>query len=88
MARLRQAAALDRGHHEAVVTTPCSIARELSTEIILICSSAELALGELEPDHPAVANLDRIIRSCDEAAERIGQLRRLACSPDDIGDLY
>jgi hypothetical protein len=71
-----------------VVTTPCSIARELSTDIILICSSAELALGELEPDHPAVANLDRIIRSCDEAAARVGRLRRLACSPDDLGALY
>ena len=71
-----------------MVTTPCNIARELSTDLILICSSAELALGELEPDHPAVANLDRIIRSCDEAAARVGQLRRLACSPDDLGDLY
>jgi hypothetical protein len=71
-----------------VVTTPCSIARDLSTDIILICSSAELALGELALDHPAVANLDRIIRSCDEAAARIGQLCQIACSPDDISDLY
>jgi len=71
-----------------VITTPCSIARDLSADLILICSSAELALGELEPDHPAVANLDRIIRTGDEAAARVERLRRLACSPDDIGELY
>ena len=67
--------------------TPCSIAEDLSTEIIVIRGSAELALGELEPDHPAVADIDRILRSCEEAAARVAQLRTLACSPDDISEL-
>ena len=70
-----------------MITTPCSIAEELSTDIIVIRGSAELALGELEPGHPAVADVDRILRSCEEAAARLAQLRSLACSPDDISEL-
>src|SRR5438046_9593159 len=47
---LRLAPTFGGGHHEPVVTMPCSIARGLSSDIVLICSSAELALGELKPD--------------------------------------
>jgi hypothetical protein len=70
-----------------VPETPCSIARELSTDIIVMRGSAELALGALEPDHPAVGDIGRIIASTDEAAARVAALRSLACCPNDIGDL-
>lgn len=49
--------------------------------------SAELALGALEPNHPAVGDIGRIIASAEEAAARVAKLRDLACCPNDIGEL-
>jgi hypothetical protein len=67
--------------------TPCSIAQELSTDIIVMRGSAELALGALEPNHPAVGDIGRIIAAAEEAAARVATLRDLACCPNDIGEL-
>ena len=67
--------------------TPCSIAQELSTDIIVMRGSAELALGALELDHPAVGDIGRIIASADVAEARVAALQRLACCPNDIGEL-
>jgi hypothetical protein len=87
MACLCQAGGERREHHGCVAKTPCSIAQELSTDVIVMRGSAELALGALEPDHPAVRDIGRIIASADEAAARVAELRHLACCPNDIGEL-
>jgi hypothetical protein len=73
--------------HGYVPETPCSIAQELSTDIIVMRGSAELALGALEPNHPAVGDIGRIIAAAEGAAARVATLRDLACCPNDIGDL-
>ena len=87
MACLGQARCERRDQDGTVPETPCSIAEELSTDIIVMRGSAELALGALEPNHPAVGDIGRVIASADEAAARVAELRDLACCPNDISEL-
>ena len=42
--------------------------------------SADLARGKLEPDHPALTDIARIIRACEEAAALRMELRAMSCT--------
>ena len=67
--------------------TPCRIAHDVSTAVTAIRGSADLARAKLEPNHPALADVARITRSCEEVAALAMALRRMVCAPDFAAQL-
>ena len=60
--------------------TPCRVAHDLRGVVSIVRGSAALARGKLEPNHPAVADVARIIRACEEAGALGMELRAMSCT--------
>ena len=59
--------------------TPCTIAHDLRGVTNVVRGSADLARVKLEPNHPASADIVRIIRACEEFAALTMELRAMSC---------
>ena len=64
----------------SVARTPCTIAHDYRGVITVMRGSADLARGKLEANHPAMIDIARIIRACEEAAALSMELRALTCT--------
>jgi signal transduction histidine kinase len=65
-----------------VARTTLDIAHEFDNVISVIRGSADLAKRRLDSDHPAAADLSRILRVSDEALELTQELREVMCEED------
>ncbi len=63
--------------------TPYTIAHDYRSVTNVMRGSADLARGKLEPDHPALTDIARIIRACEEAAALTMELRAMSCTNGD-----
>jgi hypothetical protein len=66
--------------------TPCTVTQNVGCVLTVIRGSADLARGKLEPSHPAIEDLARITRSCEELAALAMELRRMVCAPDSAAE--
>jgi signal transduction histidine kinase len=62
-----------------VARTPCTIAHDLRGVLNVVRGSADLARAKLEPDHPAGADIVRIIRACEQVGALTMELRAMSC---------
>ena len=65
---MRHARGARRSDDRSVARTPCTIAHDYRGVTNVMRGSADLARGKLEPNHPALTDIARIIRACEEAA--------------------
>ena len=68
-----------------VAKTTCDIVREYTDLVSAIRMSAELREHKLEPNHPAMADVTRIVRASNEAAELTRDLRSVLCGEGASG---
>jgi hypothetical protein len=67
----------------SVARTPYTIAHDYRGVITMMRGSADLARGKLEPNHPALIDIVRIIRACEEAAALTMELRAMSRANGD-----
>ena len=77
---MRQARRARHRDHRSVVRTPCTIAHDYRGVINVMRGSADLARAKLEPNHPALTDIARIIRACEDAAALTMALRAMSCT--------
>jgi len=64
--------------------TACEIAHDLSNAMTVVRGSADLMQGLIDANHPATADLSRILRAADEAMALTRELRSAVCDDANL----